>query len=83
MLGKGHSARDIEQIDSTAGDWVYSGRIAIELDKTKRALQKTEKKVIFRITPQVKGGMRELERAIADAVAGTDISGTPIEFSWV
>ena len=82
LLGKGHSARDIEQIDSTAGDWKYSGRIAIELDKTKRVLQKTEKKVIFRITPQVKGGMRELERAITQSVAGTDMSGTPIEFSW-
>ena len=24
LLGKGHSARDIEQIDSAAGDWKYS-----------------------------------------------------------
>jgi hypothetical protein len=82
LLGKGHSAHDIEQIEGTGGDWVYSGRIAIELDKTKRVLQKTEKKVIFRISPQKKGGMRELEVAITEAVAGTDIAGTPIEFSW-
>jgi hypothetical protein len=26
--------------------------------------------------------MRELERAITQSVAGTDMSGTPIEFSW-
>ena len=83
LLGKGHSASDIQQIDSTAGDWVAKGRIAIEIDKTKKILQPTEKKLIFRIRPEVKSGMRELERAIGDAVAGTNMNKAEIEISWL
>jgi len=83
LLGKGHSASDIQQIDETPGDWVAKGKIAIEIDKTKKVLQPTEKKLIFRITPDVKSGMRELERAIQAAVAGTNMNKAEIEISWL
>jgi len=78
LLGKGHSASDIQRIASVQGDWKAKGKIAIEINKTKK-----ETKLVFRIDPEEKHVMHELEVAIEAAVAGTNMNGAKIETSWL
>ena len=79
LLGKGHSPSDIKEIESVQGDWTANGKIAIEIDNA----DKKQTKLIFRITPEEKHAMRELETAIGNAVAGTSMKTAGIEISWL
>ena len=76
---KGHSPSDIKEIESVQGDWTANGKIAIEIDNA----DKKQTKLIFRISPEEKHAMRELETAIGKAVAGTSMKAAGIEISWL
>ena len=90
LLVKGHSLSDGDRIESVQGDWKAKGKIAVEIEIETQKIEKTKKKVqpppeeklIFKIAPEVRSSLRELENAVEAAVAGTTMKNAKIVFSW-